>query len=168
MELYRRYECRLCYAQRRKNYVENNKEKVQELGRAWREQNAPRKKEAARKWYEENKDRQNAVAREKYAANKEEYRERIKKWKQANKNKVCTINTNRRAAKATAIPPWADRSEINRIYAEAKARGPSYHVDHIVPLRHPLVSGLHCEANLQILTAEDNLRKSNSYWPDMP
>lgn len=45
--------------------------------------------------------------------------------------------------------------------------GIQHQVDHIVPLRHPLVCGLHCEANLQVIPALDNQRKSNRIWPNM-
>lgn len=38
-----------------------------------------------------------------------------------------------------------------------------HHVDHVVPLNHPLVSGLHNQFNLQYLKAEDNLKKSNKF-----
>jgi len=41
-------------------------------------------------------------------------------------------------------------------------------VDHIVPVNHPYVTGLHCEANLEIITVAKNEHKSNHYWPDMP
>jgi hypothetical protein len=40
-------------------------------------------------------------------------------------------------------------------------------VDHIVPLVHPRVCGLHCEHNLAVITETENLAKSNHYWPDM-
>lgn len=70
----------------------------------------------------------------------------------------------RRAEQAT--PVWSQEQEIAEIYREAKRTGK--HVDHIVPLKHPLVSGLHVAANLQILTPIDNLRKGNRHWPDMP
>lgn len=40
-------------------------------------------------------------------------------------------------------------------------------MDHIVPLVHPHVSGLHCPANLRIMKAGANLSKSNRFWPDM-
>ena len=42
------------------------------------------------------------------------------------------------------------------------------HVDHIVPLHHPLVSGLHVWHNLQLLDARMNRSKHNRVWPEMP
>ena len=55
--------------------------------------------------------------------------------------------------------------EVNEIYANARAltrrTGVRHHVDHILPIKHPLVSGLHVPENLQILTARDNSRKRN-------
>lgn len=71
---------------------------------------------------------------------------------------------------ARATPPWASQVTIGRIYLDAARRtrrtGISHHVDHIVPLTHPLVCGLHVPANLQILTATENLTKSNRFRPE--
>lgn len=61
-------------------------------------------------------------------------------------------------------PIWADKKEIAKIYRQSKEWGRNYHVDHIVPLCHPYVCGLHCEANLQIIRADLNQQKSNNWW----
>jgi hypothetical protein len=46
-----------------------------------------------------------------------------------------------------AVPQWADMEIIELIYAEAVHR--SLDVDHIIPLRSKLVSGLHVHTNMQ-------------------
>lgn len=112
--------------------------------------------------------------------------ERKQEWRKANpdKNKAARQRhyenqkpryhaavAQRRAQQHLAVPPWADLAKIRAIYAEAKQRndaGEQVHVDHIVPLKHPRVSGLHVEANLAIIPALDNWSKNNRHWPDMP
>lgn len=85
---------------------------------------------------------------------------------------TATRNRLRRHGKAHATPAWANKPEIERIYADARQReaesGTAWHVDHIVPLKSPLVCGLHCEANLAVIPASENCSKRNRYWPDMP
>lgn len=64
-----------------------------------------------------------------------------------------------------ATPVWSDRKAIALIYEEARKlsreTGIQHHVDHIYPLRSPLVSGLHVAANLRIITASENCSKGN-------
>ena len=62
-----------------------------------------------------------------------------------------------------ATPPWANLEAIKEFYANCPK---GYHVDHIHPLQGELISGLHVENNLQYLTAEENLRKGNSFNPN--
>jgi 5-methylcytosine-specific restriction endonuclease McrA len=59
-------------------------------------------------------------------------------------------------------PTWANREAIDAIYAEAQRMNMT--VDHIVPLRGKTVSGLHVEHNLQLLSREENARKSNRFY----
>lgn len=66
-------------------------------------------------------------------------------------------------SKAQRTPAWADNLKILAFYKN-KPRGT--HVDHIIPLHHRLVSGLHVETNLQYLPGIENLRKSNRFNPD--
>lgn len=70
-----------------------------------------------------------------------------------------------------ALPWWADIERIRKIYKEAARRrgnGEDVVVDHIVPLTHNLVCGLHVPWNLQIVDRISNAKKSNHAWPDMP
>lgn len=67
-----------------------------------------------------------------------------------------------RAKKLCRTPKWADTDKIKEIYKDCPE---GHHVDHVIPLQGELVSGLHVEYNLQYLTAEDNIKKSNSFIP---
>jgi 5-methylcytosine-specific restriction endonuclease McrA len=71
-----------------------------------------------------------------------------------------------------AWPDWAVYpDELRAIYREChrlRAQGKPYTVDHIVPLRSPLVCGLHVPWNLQVITEAENTAKSNKWWPDSP
>lgn len=69
-----------------------------------------------------------------------------------------------------ATPNWLsefDNLFIKEIYSLAvlrsKATGVKYQVDHIIPLHGKNVCGLHVPSNLQLLTAEENLKKRHWY-----
>lgn len=89
------------------------------------------------------------------------------KWQKENPEKVREQIAKREAAIAQRMPQWADREAIKRIYSEAvkisKETGIDHHVDHQIPLFGKRVSGLHVPLNLQILTAVENKKKSNSF-----
>lgn len=57
-------------------------------------------------------------------------------------------------------PKWANSTIIYSIYEKCPI---GYQVDHIVPLHGKTVSGLHVENNLQYLTIQENLSKSNKW-----
>lgn len=59
-----------------------------------------------------------------------------------------------------ATPPWANKRLIKRFY-EMCPKGMV--VDHIIPIRGKTISGLHVVENLQYMTPEENVKKSNHY-----
>lgn len=60
-----------------------------------------------------------------------------------------------------ATPPWFETEEVKKLYDRAKVGG--LHVDHVIPLFHPKVCGLHCKDNLQLLTPKENRDKGNQF-----
>lgn len=62
--------------------------------------------------------------------------------------------------RAKRVPSWYQKEEILDFYKNCPK---GYHVDHIIPLKGKLVSGLHVIENLQYLSKEENLKKGNSY-----
>lgn len=117
-------------------------------------------------------------------ANPEKVRERLRAWKDANPEKVAATRKasvkrwaekyperraayvrHYQAAKRRAVPPWADRKAMLAFYEEARRltreTGIPHHVDHIIPIKHPLICGLHVEHNLQVLPAKANASKGN-------
>ena len=74
-----------------------------------------------------------------------------------------------------ATPLWLTEDNLRDIKKIYKKRdylnntlNIKHHVDHIVPLVSEYVCGLHVPWNLEVIEANENLRKSNSVWPDMP
>jgi hypothetical protein len=101
--------------------------------------------------------------------NPEKMKVRHKNWKKNNPDKVQKDSANRRASKANRTLPWLNLAhlfEIESIYkycAALRSVGLNYHVDHVIPLRGELVSGLHAPWNLQVIPAHENLAKGNRF-----
>jgi len=60
------------------------------------------------------------------------------------------------------MPEWANIKLMVDIYRRAREVGMA--VDHVVPLRSEKVCGLHVPFNLRLLSAADNLAKSNNFY----
>lgn len=67
-----------------------------------------------------------------------------------------------------ATPPWLTPELYDQMKAIYDSAAPDEHVDHIVPLKHPIVCGLHVPWNLRVINEKKNLVKSNAYWEDAP
>jgi len=105
-------------------------------------------------------------------ANPEKNAETKRNWADRNPGYIRNSYAKRRAAKLNATPEWANSFFISEIYELARRRrrlfATDFHVDHIVPLQSKIVCGLHCEANMQILSGKQNMSKGNRFWPNMP
>lgn len=159
-----KYYCKACH----KRYMDAQKERDPYYLKRWREANP----DAYKRWYAANRQHKSESYARWRADNRERIRERLAEWSRNNLPRVVAKNTERRANKLKATPPWADREAIRAVYRQAaeltKTTGVRHEVDHIVPLQGKIVSGLHWEGNLQILPKAENISKHNRVWPDMP
>jgi len=121
---------------------------------------APLARERASLWYYDNTDRARDNSQRWADSNPESRRAIANRWS-SNNREYCRANlATYKARKLSATPPWVNQSDIIEIYETCPD---GHHVDHIIPLRHDLVCGLHVPWNLQHLPAYDNLTKSNRF-----
>ncbi len=99
------------------------------------------------------------------------HKERMKEWHRINKGLSNSYKAKRRAFKLKATPKWSELEDIKEVYIKARSisveTGIQHHVDHIIPLIHSKVCGLHVLANLRIISYTDNLRKGNKLIEDI-
>ena len=98
---------------------------------------------------------------EKRAKASSDYRKR----NQAYYTEYVSLRT-RRAKQAK--PKWLDEWQlfyIEELYDLARLR--KLEVDHVIPIKHKLVCGLHVPWNLQLLTRSENAKKSNKFNEDV-
>jgi 5-methylcytosine-specific restriction endonuclease McrA len=153
------YACVVCLAEYTKRFWAERPG----LKKQWQERVKERRqqqKEARKPRYAE---RNRAYARRYYRENKEKIAQRMRERPWVSRARVRL----RQATQAKATPPWVDVSAIRDIYRSAeeatRATGVLHSVDHIVPLRGRGVCGLHVPWNLQVMTMEENRRKSNRF-----
>jgi hypothetical protein len=151
----------------------------------WHEENADKVKEGRKVYYEENKAKLLANQREYYTEHKYEYKvwqkqhylknresniEYAKQYREANHEAILVRNNVRKALTRTEKCKWANRTLLSQAYSKRKIlsteTGIEYNVDHIIPLCHLLVCGLHNEFNIRVITQAENLAKHNEFNPE--
>ncbi len=137
----RGYRCNKCNALRAAIYRIKNPEKVKAYQKSENHKKSIRK--SSKTYYHKNK-KKRAISR--------------KKWAIKNK-KIIALHSRMRGKRVKqATPKWVNKKELYKIYQNCL---PGYHIDHIIPITHPLICGLHVPWNLQYLPAIENIKKSN-------
>ena len=153
--------------ERRREWYKNNSDKAKEYSRRWKKANPEKVRQSIKRWRAENADRIKQTTEKWREENADKRRETFRRWAKENTDKRAATEAKRKAIKKQACPPWADLSEIEKFYTQARVltetTGEEHHVDHIVPLQGRKVCGLHVETNLQVLTATENIRKGNRF-----
>lgn len=117
----------------------------------------------------------NASKRAKYAADPEERSATIQRVKR-NEKKRCAADPAFRSSwtvwrhlkSLRRVPGWVKHTrDILPIYRAARAKGPDWVVDHIIPLNGETVCGLHVPGNLRIVTTFENNSKGRSFIPEL-
>lgn len=154
--------CKLCKAQKQREARSKSREKDRTYYRTNREACIARSLKSVAK----NRDGYNARVRAWVEANKEKVLARRRKLASTPKYKVKKAEAEsrrRRVLRAfTVAKPY--QAEIDGMYLFCKLFK-NFEVDHIIPLQHKKVSGLHTPCNLQILTRAQNRSKGNRWTP---
>lgn len=153
---------------------------------AWRKENPEKYLASMQNWVDNNRELHGTRVKRWQAANKDKVRADAKTWASANPEKIkakalrhikkhpdaYTARSVANVAKrAKRVPQWLtsdDKWLMREAYSLAKLRtelfGFKWEVDHIIPLRGNLVSGLHVPTNLQVLPKTENRNKRNHYF----
>jgi 5-methylcytosine-specific restriction endonuclease McrA len=109
-------------------------------------------------------------SKEYYANNKDAIRLKAKEYYEANKGRFNAWSKKYKLRKIQRTPKWLtneDYLKIESLYELSQRlsmdTGILHHVDHIIPLKGGLVSGLHTPDNLQVIPWMCNLQKSNKF-----
>jgi hypothetical protein len=161
-----RKSCKSCTSKSHRKYVAKNLSLVSSYKASWYAEHAEANRARAKMLYRENSERAKKLAAEWGMKNPLKVKAAKTKWKRLNPGSVRQYSEARREQKYRCTPKWANLEAILAIYESAAQYGLT--VDHIVPIKSKLVCGLHCEANLRLVSLAENASKGNRHWPDMP
>lgn len=163
--------CIACRKAAKKLRYESNKESILKK-QAEYQRNSDKVKRYQKEYFQKNKAKNYAATKKWRLGNAEQQRQILANDYQARKEEWVVYCAERRARLLQAVPKWGNIEAVRSIYKAAQdltvSTGIKHHVDHIVPLNHPLVCGLHVEYNLDPIPAKANMEKGNRMWPNMP
>lgn len=162
------YYCKNCEKIRKQKLHIINKEKLAVKNKQYRIDNAEKEKLRKQKYYFENKHKCLNSNKRYRLANSLKYLEQQKQYRQTVAGKITkvTAENKRRAIKYNTHNALTEHEKylIKCIYEfcifKSTITSIPHHVDHIKPLSK---GGSHSPYNLQIITKEDNLKKSNTW-----
>lgn len=164
----RQPKCKQCFS----NYCTENSEKLKLQKAIYSKANSKKAVLRSTEWSKNNREQSRAIKTKWRINNSEKMNDIRKEWSKNNPEYLVFNCRKYQVSKLNAIPKWANNKNILAIYKESRRlsleTGIQHHVDHIVPITSDIVCGLHCEANLQILTFSENIKKGNRHWEDMP
>ena len=158
--------CKECKKVQNNLYTKSNKERKSKYDKMYRDRNSVEIKKRKKEYSDSHKEEKKAYDKSYNAdsLNKARRYKVNKEYREKNPGKVAAILAAYKASKLSQTPELTDEEKLQiiEIYKEAvalrKTTGDDYHVDHIIPISK---GGLHHPLNLQILTAFENLSKSN-------
>ena len=155
------------------NSTPERRQKTLAKHRDWFQKNREKHYASAKKWKENNPEKVKEVekkSRAKYLASEKgkKYLARTRRIR-TESGKGAAYKRNRDAQKRKATPPWQNLDALFPIYESASLLeefyGFSFEVDHIDPLKHKLVCGLHVPKNLEAVPKLTNRKKNNKFVP---
>ena len=164
------FDCRNQYQRENRQYFKDywnkNKDRAKEI---WTKHNE-KKKHLWPEYYAKNREKIIAYQK-KYRndpSNKEKIRQAKRIYREENKSYLNALKAAYKANKKGSTPDWVNHDEIAKHYDKCKrlnnqAGYIKYHVDHVVPLKHKKICGLHVPWNLQVITAHENCSKRNKW-----
>jgi len=146
--------CKTCLYTQRNLHRREQPEKHRERWKAYYRKNREKLKDRWRKWERANPDKAKALALD---------------YEKRSKGKKRAKDARRRTTAMKCCPSWANLQAIEAFYQQAciltEETGILHVVDHIIPLKHKYVCGLHVESNLRVVTELENLKKFNHFTP---
>lgn len=155
------------YKARAKRWAEANPKRRYEVMAKWRAEHPEIYREARRQDQSKHRAKRVAASKQYREQNLDRFQEMQAAWRAANPHVNAHHVGLRRTRKLQATPAWTDLKAVKAIYKRAaemnRTTGQRWHVDHEIPLKHPLVCGLHNEFNLRVIPASENQSKRNKF-----